>query len=426
MFFKRLHQGKNDKYFLLADTAWRSLSRFGINILIAKLAGADAFSLLVLLLTAEVIVTTLLSAWHVMPALNTGSGTTRDERNSLGRHILVGSARWASLLAGVAAIAWGLTGFAGAGAALASGLIVMVWTACLLQAIRAWRSINFESWHVFWADLIALGLPLLLMGATYWLDGPDRLLVVWAWGSSLAACVSAWMMLGSGRRDILTAPPLKTTCAKRLSRQSVPLVAGSLANTLGARAHPMLLAALAASIEVARFGAVLTLVGPLRMLGMAMSGVVRPRLALAYNRSDIAMARQLMTKACLLVLMTAATMATGVVWAGDWLANLLFGDWLTTARPLLLVGLAYGTVACVASFVVTAIQTQSDDGPAYTARLRIIASAVMLLMGAAGATMMGAMGTLLALCFTETVYLILATRHWWAIDAQEATTPNAA
>ena len=45
----RLHRGPNDKYFLLADTGWRSLSRFAVNVLVAKLAGAETYATLVLL-----------------------------------------------------------------------------------------------------------------------------------------------------------------------------------------------------------------------------------------------------------------------------------------------------------------------------------------------------------------------------------------
>ena len=196
MVLKRLHHGGNDKYFLLADSAWRSLARFGVSILVAKLAGADVFGLLVILLAIEVIVTTLLSAWQLMPAINTGPGAGSVERDQLGRHIIIGSLRWASLISVAGALLWGLMGFAGAGVGVGLGFVAMVWVACLLQAVRAWRSICFESWHVFWADLVALGVPLLAIWLTFRVDGPDSLLASGAWASALSGLLAGALMLG--------------------------------------------------------------------------------------------------------------------------------------------------------------------------------------------------------------------------------------
>lgn len=412
----RLHRGPNDKYFLLANTGWRSLSRFAVNVLVAKLAGAETYATLVLLLTAEVIVTTLLSAWLVVPMMNTASGSVAATRNAVGRYTLIRSLRWAGLLGVIALVGWAAIGFRGASPALAIGFVLYVFMACAMQALRAWRGVCFESWHVFWSDLVVFGLPIAAILAVHFSGSSTGLLHVLVWSSAVGALLASFLMVGKQYRALFSAQPVDADLRTRMASQSVPLLIGSIANTAGSRAYPILLAAIALSIEVARFGAVLTLIGPMRMLGMALSGVVRPRFALYYNHSDIPSVRKLMLRVSAMIMVAGVLMGTAVLFLGNEVCELLFGDWLSDTRILLLVGVWYGTVACLGSFVVTALQTQSESGPKYTAKLRTGVSLSALTMALLMTATMGAFGPLLAMALTETVYLALAYRRWLATD----------
>lgn len=414
----RLHRGQNDKYFLLANTGWRSLSRFGVNVLVAKLAGAETYATLVLLLTAEVIVTTLLSAWLVVPMMNTTSGSVTATRNAVGRYTLMRSIKWAGLLGLAALLVWAVIGFGKAGAVLAIGFVLYVFMACVLQVLRAWRAVCFESWHVFWSDLIVFGLPIAAILSAHYSDPSMSLLHVLVWSSAASALCASLLMMGRQGRSLLQAQQVDEGMRARMASQSVPLLIGSLANTAGSRAYPILLAAIALSIEVARFGAVLTLIGPMRMLGMALSGVVRPRFALYYNQSDIVSVRKLMIKVSAMITATGGLMATAVLFWGDLLCEVLFGDWLSGARPLLMVGVWYGTAACLGSFAVTALQTQSDRGAGYTARLRTGVSVSAIVLAVVMTGPLGALGPLLAMGITETIYTVLAYRRWLAVDSR--------
>jgi len=418
MLISRLHRGSNDKYFLLANTGWRSLARFALNVLTAKLAGADTYSTLVLLLTVEVIVTTLLSAWLVTPMLNVGSGAPAAQRQAIGRYTLQRSAKWAGLL-GIASLAgWAGIGFSGVDPALAIGFIASAFMACILQALRAWRAICFESWHVFWADLVSWGLPLAAVATLYFQGSPSSVLTWLVWSSAGGAMLASLIMVGRDAGALLGADRPSQENRGKMAAQGGPILVGSLANTAGSRAYPILLAAIALSIDVARFGAVMTLIGPMRMIGMALSGVVRTRFALAYRNSDIASVRRLMFQVSGAVIAIGLVMAAGVAWFGDRLCEALFGEWLVGASGLLLIGVWYGVVACLGSFVVTALQTQSAAGPTYTAKLRICISMVTLLIAAGTMGWYGAAAPLMALAACESLYLGLATRRWIATDRQ--------
>eukprot|EP00752_Nemacystus_decipiens_P013694 g12147.t1 len=294
--FSWQRNAENDKYFLLANTGWRSLSRFTVNVLVAKLAGAETYATLVLLLTAEIIVTTLLSAWLVVPMMNTTSGSSAATRSAVGRYALMRSVRWAGLLGLVALLVWAVIGFKDLGPLLATGIVLYVFMACVLQALRAWRAVCFESWHVFWADLVVFGLPIAAVLSAHYGNVSISLLQVLVWSSAVSAALACLLMMGKQVKELLQAGPIEESTRRRMAVQSGPILVGSLANTAGSRAYPILLSAIAISVEVARFGAVLTLIGPMRMLGMALSGVIRPRFALYYNQGEISCVRKLMIK----------------------------------------------------------------------------------------------------------------------------------
>ena len=117
-----------------------------------------------------------------------------------------------------------------------------------------------------------------------------------------------------------------------------------------------------------------------------------------------------------MILAVGVVMGAGVLLLGNTICEILFGAWLSDTRLLLLVGVWYGTVACLGSFVVTALHTQSESGPAYTAKLRTGVSVSALTLALFMTTTMGAFGPLLAMALTETVYLALAYRRWLATD----------
>lgn len=416
----RLHRGEHDKHFALGDTAGRSAARVLLNILVARLAGVDGYSLLVLLLSVEVVWTTLCGAWIVTPMLNLGAGLPRAERDGLGRRALQRVVRWTVMVvpSGVALALWASArSWLDADVGVILGFAVSLSLQGPLAALRGWRGMGFESWHAFWADALAQALPLggLLLAAV--MQGGGWALAAYWWMTALGSAVACVMMLWCDRARWRTAKRPDETMEQRWRRQGRPMVLGSLAYSVGARLHPMILVAAASTLEVARFGAAATLVGPLRMLGMALGGVIRPRLALAYQNGDPGAVHRLLRRVGGALMLSVVALGVLALLLGEWVAPALFGDWLTQVRWLLVLACGYGGVACAASFMVTAMQTQSDGGAAVVARYRLVASLASLAIAWPACIFGGAAGAMAALLAIEALFFIALARVWWRAES---------
>ena len=413
-----LHRGSNDKYFSLLNTATRSLARLAVNLLIARLCGVDAYGTFVILVSIEVIWTTLLGAGLVTPLLHMAPGLRQTQRDGLSRYVTTRVLR-ISLLVGLPAfILWGFIGFSGISVSVAVGFAAATLLQGVLSALRSWRNLSFESWHVFWSDLLTVGLPIIGAFAGWKWLGPDAVLWCFWWAMVFANLTAGITIINSDRSRFFGGQNPDETHGQQLKAKGRPILLGSLAYSAGSRLQPIVLAVAATSTEVARFGGAAALVGPLRMLGMAVSGVVRPRFGLYYHQGDIAQVRRLMFLVCASVIGLGLAMSMLFMVFGDWLGTVLMGGWYDHASRPLILFTSYAAIACVASFLVTALQVQSDAGAKFVAKARLMHSVTSLLLIWPACYYGGAEGAIAVMAGLELLFVAAIHVRWWSGDRE--------
>lgn len=419
-----LHRGSNDKYFSLLNTATRSVARLAVNLLIASLCGADVYGTFVILVSIEVIWTTLLGAGLVTPLLHMAPGLHQAQRDGLSRYVATQVLR-VSLFVGIPAfILWALVGFSGLSGLVALGFAVATLLQGLLAALRSWRNLSFETWHVFWSDLFSVGIPILgALAGWFWL-GADSVLWCFWWAMVLANLLAGLAIICFDRRRFFSGQYPDERLRLLLKTKGRPILYGSLAYSAGSRLQPIILALVATSVEVARFGGAAALVGPLRMLGMAISGVVRPRFGLYYHQADIAKVRRLMLLVCASVIGLGLTMAMLFVVVGDWLGTELLGGWYVHASKPLVLYTCYATIAGVTSFLVTALQVQSNVGSKFVAKARLLHSVMSLLLMWPACSYWGTEGAITVMAGLELVLMFAVYLRWWGADRERVKQPQ--
>ncbi len=409
---RRLQQGSNDKYFALADSVGRSVLRMAVNVLIARLAGVNLYGTFIVLLTLEVIWTTLLYACLLTPVITVSPDQPRDNQASL----IAGAIK----IIGVASILAGALLFIVVGVASPLDISPVVWVgfilATILQSVghgfRAWRNLTFTSWYAFWADMLGLLVPILSVTVVWYFARASNVLAAFWWSSVFGNMLMLVVMAGRDASLLLTARPVNSKQRRRLFRLGRVMGLGSIAYSAGSRAQPILLAALAAGIEVSRLGATLTLIGPIRMLTMALCGVVRPRLGLYYGRSEQDRAVRLTMHAVLICTLMALALMALLMPVGEYILTHMFGEWMSGSRLLVAVAVTYAWLECVGSVLVTALQAQDDRGASDVTRLRIAGSVIALIMMWPACSMYGALGAFSAMVLVETGFVACCAVIW--------------
>lgn len=388
--------GKKDKYFAFATEIGRSLGRFALGILVARAADTDAYAGYVLLLTAEVVVQAFCSSLWVTPMLSLAPGMDEPQRSRLiafatQRNWVGGAIASLTLL-----LLMPIAGDEGVSTAhfLAFALGLFLWNGT--AGVRARLQGTFQSKGVLYADVFWTLISVGGVGVAYLLDWD---ILLWFWLSRAVGCVVAvaWMTRAAPVPVADEAPDVE-----RFNVMGRDMAFGSLANSACARSQPFVLAAVAAPAQLAAFGAATALVGPIRMAAVALSGVLRPRLALHFGRGDRKSGWNAVVRASA---MLGGGGSLGIVLAlliGDTMAEFALGERFATLGGILAWAVAYSTIASINATLVVAIQIA--DSARTTAAMRLGAAILSMALVVPLAMTHGAVGAFASLVIAEVGY----------------------
>ncbi len=399
--------GNTDKYYAMADTLSISLLRLVISIELARLAGPELFAVYVLLLAGEMIWSNVSASMLIVPMLSIAPGLPVEQRQGLMRYMLGRYRYWLVLTAGLGlllspiAMLFDLKLLTWLG--FCTGLAASIWSG----ALRGCMQCGFTTRRALAADTCALLIP------------ASGTLLCASWGGDPLTCyywlyAAGWLLAGSAMspKQLFTSgdghhPPPDELVAK-IKRMSLPVLTGSVANSACSRSHPYILGLVAGGMQVSLFGAANTLIGPMRMLVMAMNTVLRPRLALYHGRGEYAASRRMLLIVAGLFVLTGAALTVLMSVMGRWLAVLVFGDEFASLGVVLPAASIYATFDAVTTCLMIAMQVQLDRGAVYAARLRMAAAVVSLMLAWPACAMWGVIGSFGVLALCELVYMLLA------------------
>ncbi len=389
-------KGNKDKYFALGSEALRSLSRFALGILVARWLGPEGYGVFVLLLTAEIVIHTLANSLWATPMASLAPGLPEPARSGMMR--VAGRRQWiACAIAGaLSALGAGLTVSDSVGLATLAGFGLSVAFGGGLLGVRARVSASFRSREAAVADGVATFVPVAAVVAAAFLNG-DVAATYWLSRAISQGVVALWI-----ERRLPLRPMESALDLAEFHEMGRYMAIGSFANSVCTRVQPFVLAAVATPIQLGLFGAALSVMGPLRMGTAALSGVLRPRLALHFRGGNESRGWKTVAASLGIVggfgLLTCLTVAL----FGEWLGTLAFGERFVGLGPLLVWSSIYALLASVNSIIVVVIQVV--DSAARTAKLRILASAVSLATIAPLAILYGAQGAFASLVLSEAFY----------------------
>jgi len=409
--------GKRDKFYALADSAGRSMFRLLSAILVARLCGPAMYAVYVLCITIETVATAIPNAVNLSPMLSIGPGLKDDCREGFLWRVSRRHVRWSLWLALFGALAAPLlveehisawTWVAFAAALFASGAV---------NAARSRQQARFHSRSVFWADFGGLALPLLVALMLHDAS-PDVLLTGYFAAMALGFGVATLAM----NRQLPSSTEVPDDVMRRFHRMGPPMATGSVANSVCSRVQPFVLQAAAGAGAVGVFGAAATTIGPMRLLAMALSSVVRPRLALFAGHEDQRGAWRMLNKVCVLLAACGVAGVAGAWLLGEWLVGLVFGPEFAAVGELLPLAFVFASLEATAAIMVVALQTLRENGAATATRLRIAVSVLALVIVWPACSYAWAAGAFTALCATELLFLLLAYAAIRRPDRQLAST----
>jgi O-antigen/teichoic acid export membrane protein len=402
-----LKLGQTDKYFALGGNLVRAVARMLVAIGLARLAGPDAYASFVVLATLEVIVLAIGNSLYVAPMISVAPGCDpREQPRVLGaclRRLL----RWS--------VGLGLLGLLGTPLATRAGVDPLAYVGFCLSTTswsvaggwRGWRCAGFRARRAFWSDVAGWSCPFLGLVAAAAL-GRDLLTGFW-WSSALGGLVS---VVGMGWPETLgrharPAPALR----RQLRSMGRHMTVGTLANSACSRVQPFILAAVAGATVVGIFGAASTLIGPVRVLSMSMSGVLRHRVALHLSRGERAEVTRMVVVALGLFALAGTSLMTLFVVAGEELVELIFGSAFLGLERILPWAVAFAVFEAIGATLVVVMQTASADGAAVVTRLRIGTTVLALLLVWPACSLFGAAGAFGAAAGVEVLFVgLLADR----------------
>ena len=397
-----------DKFYGLADNAFLSLFRFGSGLAIARLAGAEVFAAYILLVTTSVIFQILPSTSYLIPLLNRGTGAAPQEYAAL--------CTWAQRGVERATLGFLLIGsltllcLPNLPVDLPTGSAFLATACCQLwqHTKRTRLQMEFKQAHALLADLLASGLHLGL-SAWLWHRGLPLHTAFWC-GAAAGAILGGSLMARHMRRLKLDADADTQPLIDSAQSKGRAMLRGSIANTACSRLQPYLLAWIASPEMLAFYGVLWTLIGPVRLLSMALTNLLRPRLALYQNQQQPAQFKRTYNLALVILIGggAAATLGAGIL--GDWAISLLFGAELGPASRWLSLALVYATLDATTTCQMIALQIRRDDGAALTARLRIHAAIISLALVVPATLYLGLTGTIGSLLLAELYYAIACSR----------------
>ncbi|MFQ3224594.1 MAG: O-antigen/teichoic acid export membrane protein [Lentimonas sp.] len=393
-----------DKFYGLADSAVLSLFRFGSGLAIARLGGSELFAAYILLITTSVIFQLLPSTCFIIPLLNRGTGAAPAQYGEL--------CLWAQRGVERAALVFFLLGFTllisvpncPISLTMGLGFLCAASTQLLQQSIRSRLQMEFKQAHVLFADIIACSIHLLVSGYL-WLQGVSLLSAFW-WGATAAAITGSLLMKFQAKKLVHGADEQSEQLIRTARQQGRAMLRGSLANSACSRLQPYLLGAIANAEMLAFYGVLWTLIGPVRLLSMALTNLLRPRLALFHNQERPVEFARMYRNALSILSATGILASAAAIWLGHPSIELLFGTELAPASQWLSLALLYATLDAITTCQMIAVQIKREDGAALTARLRIHSAIISLVLVVPATVFCGLTGTIGSLLIAEIYYAI--------------------
>jgi len=402
----RIDLKHTDKYYALGGNVVRSLARLFVSLLIARLAGSQAYGGFVILATAEVIALSIITSLLVAPMMTMAPGRSPEERAGLIAFAFGRTLRWSFAIGVVMLLAlplasrvevkpWVFVGFC---------LSTILWGICV--AARGWRQAEFNSRRAFWADALGLTMPVAAVAAAA-AAGIEVTAVYW-WASAGGAALTLRRL---GQPDRTPATPLGDATAHSFSRMGVHMTVGTLSNTVCSRIQPFVLVAAGGSQAVAMFGAASLLIGPLRLLSMTMSSVLRPRIAWHLNQGRTDEVRRMVLLAVGGFLTIGLPAIAAAATLGDPLVVLTLGDEYRGAGRILPWAAAFAMLEAIGATLVVLIQTALPKGPAVVTILRTATTVGALAIVWPACSRFGATGAFAAAAAVELLFVGLLTER---------------
>lgn len=398
-----------DKFYSISDSAVVSLGRFATGIALAKLAGAEAFAQYLLLLTAGFFILSIPTTLCITPMINLSSGLEADKKFGIFKwtHQNLKKFMRGGIILSLAA--YPLIRYFEVDPLIYFGFVSSLFAWLELNYRRACLQTLFKMKGAAIFDLIGLILTAACVAwAFYFYNAP---VAGFWWGSALASLFAAVGMAIIVKRAKQTLSLVELPhhgIRKEAFSTGSAMLTGSIANSFCARLAPFVLGSLGGLMTVANFGASWTLVGPLRMVSGALSGLLRPRLAMHQNTGNRKRFDHAMKQAFLLV---GAVGGTGILISallGPSIVALFFDESLRSAGWILPLAMTYATIEVVTSIQVIALQTTFKDGAVIATKLRILAAAVSLSLIYPACLWFGAWGAYAAIFLAEMSYFVLA------------------
>ena len=332
-----------DKFYGLADSALSSIFRFLCGIALARLGGAEVFATYILLITTNVIFLQIPSTCYLTPLLNRGTGAASVQSGALHQWAQRGVERAALVFLFIVLVAY----------TLIPQIEMPLSTLCafslatvaqLFQLSRRTRlQMSFRQSRALGANIVGCGTHLSL-STFLWLQNVDLQTAFW-WGALAGACLSSLMMCSTNR--ISDKVEEAQTIIQRAKSDGRAMLTGSLANSACSRAQPYVLAGITSTQTLAYYGVIWSLIGPIRLLSMALTNLLRPRLALHHNNGDSGAFKR-SARIAFTILITGGLTATLISsFIGPWAIGLLFGNELMSAGQWLSWGYALRNFGCV-------------------------------------------------------------------------------
>ncbi len=394
-----------DKFYGLADSALISAFRFACGLAIARLGGPEIFATYILYVTTNVIFQLIPSASYLTPLLNRGTGACPAVYGSLCQWAQRGVERTALVFffSGCLLMA-ALAPLGVLSAVTALGFLGTASMLLLQNAARTRMQMEFKLSHALLADTTSCLLHVLTT-LVLWLNDWSILSAYW-WGACIGS-LYGWLRMRSVAKPLRPEATRESIEAVKQAKQdSKSILRGSIANSACSRIQPYLLGSIASVETLAHFGVLWTLIGPIRLLTMAISNLLRPRLALYANQArELTFQKTYRLTLLLVVLCSSAACVLSIAY-GTHITGLLFGVELQGAGHLLYMALLYAGLDALTSCQMIATQILHANGAQLTARLRIHSAVIALALFVPATLSLGLAGTIGSLIAAELYYAI--------------------
>ncbi|MGB0414381.1 MAG: hypothetical protein ACPGJU_08020 [Coraliomargarita sp.] len=422
---KRLQFLQNtDKFYGLADSALLSGYRFACGLAIARIGGAELFASFILLMTTSIIFQILPSTAYLIPLLNKGTGANPAVYGALCSWAQRGVERAALVFLPVGVLCTYILIPGQFSIATSVGFALAASSQLLQSAARTRLQIEFKLSSAFSIDLVSI-LVHCLVSVTLWLQCGSILTAYW-FGSFAAAAFGIVRMRLQATSVSTGAQIEQTPILDRAKADGRSMFKGSIANSVCSRIQPYLLGIFSTPETLAFYGVIWTLIGPIRLLIMAVSNLLRPRLALYVNQSRIDdFARTLRLSYALILITTLLAAPLSLVFGSN-LTLVLFGPELAAAGKWLSLGIVYAGLDAFTSCQMIGAQTRLVCGAQLTARLRIQSALIAVPLFILGTLQFGLVGSISSLIIAELYYAIgCATRAPLTPSTEKYTTEQA-